>query len=299
MRRAFLELQGRLADALGELEGTALPLETVPDDRGGEARARLLDDGDLLERAAVMFSHAARRPVPPVLAERKPALAGGSYDAVSVSSVVHPRNPHAPTGHLNLRFFVAQQPQGESEWWFGGGVDLTPHYGYRSDAVLWHGAARAACARFGAELYDRFKRACDDYYFIPHRSEWRGIGGLFFDRLGLESFDSSLEFALSVGSMFCATYPSIVERRSGIAYGERERLFQLYRRGRYVEFNLVCDRGTRFGLEAGVRIEAVLASMPPRASWRSVSPAAPGSVEARLEEDFLRPRDWLAATPAP
>jgi coproporphyrinogen III oxidase len=275
----------RFADA--QLEG----------ERGGVARPRVLSDGAVLERAAVNFSHTRGASLPAAASQRRPEIAGRAYEAVSTSLIVHPRNPYAPTTHANLRFFVAHAPAAPPVWWFGGGFDLTPYYGFEEDAVHWHRTARDACAPFGAELYPRLKRECDAYFFLPHRGEPRGIGGLFFDDYAEGGFERCAAFAASVAEHFLRAYLPILARRKATPYGERERAFQLYRRGRYVEFNLVYDRGTRFGLQAGGRTESILASLPPLAAWRYDWHPEPGTPEERLYRDFLRPRDWLAEFP--
>ena len=224
----------------------------------------------------------------------RPELAGRSFHATGVSLVIHPRNPYVPTSHANVRFFIAEKPGAEPVWWFGGGFDLTPYYGFETDAVHWHRIASEACKPFGNEVYPRFKRWCDEYFFLRHRNEPRGIGGLFFDDLNQWGFERCFAFMRSVGDHYLPAYQPIVERRRDTPYGEREREFQLYRRGRYVEFNLVYDRGTLFGLQSGGRTESILMSLPPLVRWKYDWHPEPGSEEARLYEVFLKPRDWLA-----
>jgi coproporphyrinogen III oxidase len=244
----------------------------------------------------VNFTHTLGRRMPPTATERRPELAGRSYQAVSISLIVHPRNPYAPTSHANFRFFIATDDAGVEEpaWWFGGGFDMTPYYGFEEDAVHWHRTARDACAPFGKALYPELKKQCDEYFFLAHRREARGVGGVFFDDLSEGGFAHCFAFQRSVGDAFLEAYLPILQRRKDTPYGEHQREFQLYRRGRYVEFNLIYDRGTRFGLQTGARVESVLASMPPLAAWRYDWQPRPGSPEAKLSEDFLRPRDWLA-----
>ncbi len=286
----LLALQERICDALAAEDGGAdFARDQLPGERGGLARPWVLEDGRVFERAAVAFSHTAGARLPAAVTERREGLEGSTFDAVSVSLIVHPQSPYVPTVHFNLRCFLA----GTGAWWFGGGFDLTPTYGFEDDAVHWHRTARDACLPFGADLYPRLKRRCDEYFHLPHRGEQRGIGGLFFEDLAKPDFVTCFGLVRSVGDHFLPAYPPIVRRRRETPYGERERDFQLIRRGRYVEFNLLYDRGTRFGLEAGARVESVLASMPPRVRWRYDWKPEPGSPEARLATDFLVARDWL------
>jgi coproporphyrinogen III oxidase len=254
------------------------------------ARPRVLEGGAVFEKAAVNFSHTRGAQLPPAATERRPDAAGSAFESVALSLIVHPRNPYVPTSHANLRFFALAS----GAWWFGGGFDLTPCYGFVEDAVHWHRCARAACKPFGEDVYPAFKKACDDYFYLAHREEPRGIGGLFFDDLDAGGFERCFALARSVGDHYVQAYLPIVRRRRDTPFGQRERDFQLYRRGRYVEFNLVIDRGTRYGLQSGRRVESVLASMPPLAAWRYDWKPEPGTPEARLYTDFLRPRDWLA-----
>lgn len=294
-RAYLLDLQERLCAALAAVEpgGAGFEREDVADERGGSARLLRLAGGAIFERAVVHFSHARAT----LMSGRRPELAGCGYEAVSLSAILHPRNPYVPIAHANLRFFLARPAGAETVWWFGGGFDLTPVYGFVEDAVHWHRTARVACAPFGEELYPRFKRACDEYFYLPHRGETRGVGGLFFEDLAEPDFAGAFAFVRSVGEHFLPAYLPILERRKSLAWGERERAFQLFRRGRYVELNLLYDRGTRHGLESGVRAERVLASLPPLAAWPEPFTPDPGSPEARLAEDFLRPRDWLGENP--
>ncbi|HET9234784.1 MAG TPA: oxygen-dependent coproporphyrinogen oxidase [Candidatus Eisenbacteria bacterium] len=262
------------------------------DPESGLSRPRVLSSGRVFERAAANFTHARGGALPPAASVRHPDLAGEPFQAVSLSVIVHPQNPYVPTTHLNLRFFSA----GES-WWFGGGMDLTPFYGFEEDVRHWHRVARDACRPFGEEVYPRMKRWCDDYFFLKHRGEPRGVGGVFFDDFAEWPFEMTFAFVRSVGDHFLTAYLPIVERRKDHPFGEREREFQLYRRGRYVEFNLIQDRGTLYGLQSGRRVEAVLSSLPPHATWDYGWHPVPGSSEAELYEIFLKPRDWLGNEP--
>ena len=299
--RAFLtDLQEVLCSALEREDGGALFRRDVREgERGGLARPRVLEGGAVIERCGVHFSHALGDALPPAATERRPELAGRGYEALSLSLIVHPRNPYAPTAHMNVRSFFARDERPASDggretvWWFGGGFDLTPYYGFEEDARHWHRTARAACEPFGPELYPRLKAWCDRYFFLAHRGEPRGIGGLFFDDWSEGGFEPSFALLRSVGEHFLPAYRPILARRKDTPWGERERDFQLWRRGRYVEFNLLQDRGTRFGLQAGGRSESILVSLPPLASWRYDWSPAPGTPEARLQTDFLRPRDWV------
>lgn len=251
---------------------------------GGGGRSRVLSEGAVFEKAGVGFSHVTGAALPPSATATRPDLAGRPYDALGVSLVIHPRNPYVPTTHANVRYF-----QAGDIWWFGGGFDLTPYYGFDEDAIHWHRTARGAC---GPELYPRFKQWCDDYFFLKHRGEPRGIGGIFFDDFNEPGFQRSFTLLRHVGDAFLPAYLPIVQRRQKHAHGQRERDFQLYRRGRYVEFNLVWDRGTLFGLQSGGRTESILMSLPPLVAWRYDWKPAPGTPEARLYEHFLKPRDW-------
>jgi coproporphyrinogen III oxidase len=232
--------------------------------------------------------------MPPSASASRPDLAGRSFHALGLSLVLHPRNPYAPTTHANVRFFLAEQDGAEPVWWFGGGYDLTPYYGFEPDCVHWHTIAREACLPFGDSVYPRFKKRCDDYFFLKHRNEPRGIGGLFFDDLNEWGFDTCFAFLRSVGDSFLPAYLPILQRRKDTPFGERERQFQLYRRGRYVEFNLLYDSGTSFGLRSGGRTEAILMSLPPLVAWRYNWHPQAGSEEAKLYSDFLRPTDWVS-----
>jgi coproporphyrinogen III oxidase len=290
----LLDLQEGLIDRLESFEdGARFERVVLPGERGGEARPCVLEDGAVLERVAVSFTRSHSSRAPSALLERRPELEDRGYAAASLSVIVHPRNPYAPASHLNLRFFEIEGPEGE--WWFAGGCDLTPTYGFIEDAVEWHRALDHACRPFGSEVYREYKRACDRYYWLPHRNETRGVGGLFFDRLTEGGFERCMGLARSIGAAYATTYPLLLERRSRHPFGDRERRFQLYRRGRYVEFNLLYDRGTRYGLEAGVRADSVLGSLPPLVAWGR-DPSRDGLEDAGAEADlarFLVARDWL------
>ena len=294
VRTYLLDLQDRVCAELADIDGGPQFREDAwQRPQGGGGRTRILTDGAVFEQAGVGFSHVHGERLPPSASARRPELAGRSFEVMGVSLVIHPRNPYVPTSHCNVRFFVADSPGQDPLWWFGGGLDLTPYYGFEEDAVHWHSTASRACAPFGVDWYPRFKHWCDEYFFIRHRGEARGIGGIFFDDLSEPGFDQSFAFLRSVGDCFLDAYLPIVERRKTMPYGERERDFQLYRRGRYVEFNLVYDRGTLFGLQSGGRTESILMSLPPLVRWRYDWRPQPGSAEARLYDEFLKPRDWI------
>ena len=290
----LLDLQDRICAGLAAEDGSAEFREDCWQRAGGGGgRSRVLSDGPVLEKAGVGFSHVFGDRMPPSATAHRPELAGASWQALGVSLVIHPRNPYAPTSHANVRFFIADRPGKEAVWWFGGGYDLTPYYGFEEDCVHWHRTARDACEPFGADWYARFKRWCDEYFFIKHRNEARGVGGLFFDDLSEGGFDHSFGFMRAVGDSYLDAYLPILRQRKTMAYGEREREFQLLRRGRYVEFNLVYDRGTVFGLQTGGRTESILMSLPPLVRWEYDRQPEPGSPEAALTERFLQPQDWV------
>ena len=293
--REFLDgLQRRICTSLARLDGGPGFLgDDLPREGGGVSRPRVLEAGPVFEKAAVHFTHSEGQRLPAAATERRSELAGRGYEALSVSLIVHPRSPYVPTCHANFRFFQAQDEKtGDVAWWFGGGFDCTPFYGFEEDARHWHRTARAACDIHASRPYPRFKAQCDAYFFLPHRGEPRGIGGIFYDDFDEGGFDAAFALWKSTADAFLAAYVPIVEQRRDLKWGERERAFQLYRRGRYVEFNLLQDRGTRFGLEAGARTESILASLPPLVAWRYDWQPEPGSPEAALYTDFLRPRDW-------
>ncbi len=297
--RAYLEgLQDSICSAMESEDGAGRFSEeawTRPE--GGGGRTRVLSGGAVFEKAGVAFSHVVGTALPPAASARRPDIAGRPWSALGVSVVIHPKNPFAPTSHANVRHFVAGAGGPAPVWWFGGGWDLTPYYGFEDDAVHWHRTARGAVAPFGADLHARFRKACDDYFYLKHRGEPRGIGGLFFDDFDELGFDRSFALARSVGDAFIPAYRPIVARRKETPYGEREREHQLRRRGRYVEFNLLQDRGTLFGLQSGGRAESILMSLPPLARWDYGAAPQPGSPEARLLDFFLKPRDWLGNAP--
>jgi len=293
VRHYLLDLQDRICAAIVAEDGAVAFHEDDWQRPAGGGRTRVARDGALLEQGGVNFSHVAGDRLPPSATAGRPELAGCGFEAIGLSLVLHPRNPYVPTSHANLRFFIARGASQGPVWWFGGGFDLTPYYGFEEDAVHWHRCARDACAPFGEDVYPRFKRWCDDYFYIKHRNEPRGIGGLFFDDLDAWGFAHTFAFLKSVGDQYLSAYLPIVRRRKGIQYGERERAFQKYRRGRYVEFNLVYDRGTLFGLQSGGRTESILMSLPPEVSFRYDWHPEPGSPEAELYERFLQPKDWL------
>ena len=288
------DLQDRICDALAELDGEkGFREDSWTREEGGGGRSRVLEEGGVFEKAGINFSHVHGPGLPASATAHRPELAGRSFQALGVSLVIHPRNPYVPTSHANVRFFLAEKDGAEPVWWFGGGFDLTPYYGFREDAVHWHRTARAACAPFGDDLYPRLKRWCDEYFYLRHRAEPRGVGGLFFDDYNDAGFERSFAFMRSVGDHYLPAYAPIVERRRDHPWGDRERDFQLYRRGRYVEFNLVYDRGTLFGLQTGGRTESILMSLPPLVKWRYDWHPQPGTPEAELYDTFLQPRDWV------
>jgi len=293
----LLGLQRDLCAQLESVENPNHPFIVDAWDRpaGGGGITRVLEGGDVFEKAGVNFSHVMGDKLPPSATATRPQLAGRPFHATGVSVVIHPRNPYAPTSHANVRFFFAPaRAADESDvWWFGGGFDLTPYYGFREDAIEWHRTAKAACDPFGAHLYPELKQACDRYFYIKHRSEPRGIGGLFFDDFDAGGFDNAFAFMQSVGDHFGKAYLPILKRRKDTPYGERERAFQRYRHGRYVEFNLVYDRGTLFGLQSDGRAESILMSLPSDVSWKYDYAPEPGTPEAELYETFLVPQDWV------
>jgi len=283
----FLALQKEIVARLEAADGNAFKTDEWKRAEGGGGLTRVIEDGGLFERGGVNFSRVKGGQLPPSATASRPQLAGQAWEAMGISLVLHPRNPYCPTVHLNVRFFAAKDA-----WWFGGGMDLTPYYGFEEDARHFHGCCKQALEPFGAEYYPRFKAWCDRYFHLKHRDEPRGIGGVFFDDFAEADFDFSFRLARSVGDAFLPAYLPILEKRRAMPFGERERSFQLYRRGRYVEFNLVYDRGTLFGLQSGGRAESVLMSLPPHATWRYDWKPAPGSPEEKLYTDFLKPRDW-------
>lgn len=295
----FMDLQDRLCLAFEQSDGQAqFSREELSSPEGSSARPRVLSEGAAIEKAAVQFTHSKGARLPPAATERNPALADQPFEAASISAIVHPRNPYAPIAHLNLRMFLVTGTT-PPLWYFGGGFDLTPCYGFEEDAVHFHQMAKAACQPFGEQIYPRLKEQCDQYFFLTHRQEPRGIGGLFFDDWTEGGFAHSLAFVKSVGEHFPKSYLPLLERRKDMPYTQLQRDFQLYRRGRYAEFNLVIDRGTKYGLQSGRRVESVLASLPPLASWKYNWQPEEGSVEERLYQDFLHPRDWAQTLDVP
>ena len=290
----LLALQGRLCDVIEELDSRGLFVQDAwQRPQGGGGVSRVLEGGAVFEKAGINFSHVSGEGLPPSATGNRPELAGRRFQAMGVSVVMHPDNPNVPTSHMNVRFFLAEKPGEAPLWWFGGGFDLTPYYGFAEDARHWHRVAQAACSGFGEDVYPKFKKWCDDYFFIRHRGEARGIGGLFFDDLNEWGFDRCFQFLQSVGDHYLPAYRPLVERRKDLAFTGRQKDFQRYRRGRYVEFNLVYDRGTLFGLQSGGRTESILMSLPPDVHWKYNWQPEENTEEARLYEEFLKPRDWL------
>lgn len=289
----LLGLQERIVAALEEVDGQAFGTDAWQRPEGGGGISRIIENGHVFERGGVGFSHVMGKNLPPSAAANRPELAGRNWEAMGVSLVLHPRNPYAPTVHMNVRFFTATAEGEEPIWWFGGGMDLTPYYGFEEDARHFHQTCRDALQAFGEELHPRYKKWCDDYFYLKHRQEPRGIGGIFFDDLNEGGFERCFALQQSVGDHFIASYVPILQKRKDMAYGERERDFQTYRRGRYVEFNLVFDRGTLFGLQSGGRTESILMSMPPVVTWRYNWQPEAGSPEAKLTSDFLIHREWV------
>ena len=298
VRAYLLDLQCRIVGAVQAADGKPFVRDGWQREPGGrlagDGLTQLVEDGELVERGGCNFSHVKGQALPPSATQHRPELAGAPFEALGVSLVMHPRNPYVPTVHMNVRLFAAL-PEGRAPTvWFGGGMDLTPYYGFEEDARHFHRCCRDALAPFGADLHPRFKRWCDEYFFLKHRNEPRGVGGIFFDDFAEGGFDHGFALMKSVGDAFLGAWMPIVQRRRAMPYGERERDFQAVRRGRYVEFNLVFDRGTLFGLQSGGRTESILMSMPPIVRWRYDWHPEPATPEARLYTDFLRPRDWLA-----
>ncbi|MGI2189526.1 oxygen-dependent coproporphyrinogen oxidase [Shewanella oncorhynchi] len=293
--KAFLiDLQNRICAGLQVLDGQAtFAADSWTRAEGGGGTSRVLTQGAVFEQAGVNFSHVTGAAMPASATAHRPELAGRSFEAMGVSLVIHPNNPYIPTTHANVRFFIAQKEGADPVWWFGGGFDLTPYYPFEEDVREWHQTSKNICAPFGDEVYPKYKKWCDEYFFLPHRNETRGVGGLFFDDLNQAGFEQSFSFMQAVGNGFLTAYAPIVERRKETEFGERERQFQLYRRGRYVEFNLVYDRGTLFGLQTGGRTESILMSMPPLVRWQYAYTPEAGSPEADLYDNYLKPRDWV------
>ena len=295
VKNYLLELQNRICEGLqAEDGGSCFQEDSWVREEGGGGRSRVITGGAVFEKGGVNFSHVHGNQLPPSATAARPELAGRSFEAMGVSLVMHPENPYVPTSHANVRFFIAEKEGEQPVWWFGGGYDLTPYYGNQEDCQHWHRTAKAACEPFGEEIYPRFKQWCDDYFYLKHRSEPRGVGGLFFDDFNEPGFEQSFALMRAVGDSYLDAYRPIVQRRKGATWGEREREFQLYRRGRYVEFNLVYDRGTLFGLQTGGRTESILMSLPPLVRWEYNWQPEPNSPEAELYEIYLQPRDWVS-----
>jgi len=290
----LLDLQDRICAGLETEDGSATFEEDLwqREGGGGGGRTRLLADGAVFEQAGINFSHVEGASMPASATAHRPELAGRNFQAMGVSLVIHPHNPYVPTSHANVRFFIAEKEGEDPIWWFGGGFDLTPYYGNDEDVIQWHQTAKEACEPFGEDAYPKYKKWCDDYFYLKHRNEPRGVGGLFFDDLNEEGFEKSFAFMRSVGDHYLPAYQPIIARRKDTEFGERERDFQLYRRGRYVEFNLVFDRGTLFGLQTGGRTESILMSLPPLVKWRYNWNPEAGTPEAKLYEHYLVPQDW-------
>ncbi|MDH4396753.1 MAG: oxygen-dependent coproporphyrinogen oxidase [Limnobacter sp.] len=293
-KQFFTGLQTQIIDGMAALEEQPFHTDQWDRPEGGGGKTRVLENGSFLERGGVNFSHVMGNKLPGSATASRPEMAGASFEAMGVSLVFHPRNPYVPTVHMNVRLFAATNPAGESIWWFGGGMDLTPYYGFEEDARHFHQSCKDALDPFGADYHPRFKKWCDEYFFLKHRQEARGVGGVFFDDFSELGFDNSFALTQSVGNSFLNAYLPIAQRRKDTPYGERERDFHAYRRGRYVEFNLVFDRGTLFGLQSGGRTESILMSMPPEVKWRYDWKPEAGTPEAKLYTDFLPHKDWLA-----
>jgi coproporphyrinogen III oxidase len=294
VKNYLINLQDKLCEALQQEDGAAqFKQDEWQRPEGGGGRSRVITDGAVFEKGGVNFSHVHGQGLPPSATQARPELAGRSFQAMGVSLVMHPHNPFVPTSHANVRLFVAEKAGEQPVWWFGGGYDLTPYYGFEEDCQHWHQTAQAACEPFGEDYYRRYKQWCDEYFFLPHRNEPRGIGGLFYDDLNEGGFEHCFGFMQSVGNSYLPAYLPIVQRRKRQAYDEQQRQFQLYRRGRYVEFNLVQDRGTIFGLQSKGRTESILMSLPPLVRWEYDWQPQPGSKEAELTEKFLINKQWI------
>jgi len=294
IKNYLLNLQQSICDELAAEDGAKTFIaDEWQREQGGGGRSCVLTDGAVFEQAGINFSHVFGDGLPASATAHRPELAGRSFQAMGVSLVIHPHNPYVPTSHANVRFFIAEKPGEDPVWWFGGGFDLTPYYGFEEDVVHWHQTAKRACEPFGDDVYARYKKWCDEYFYLKHRNEPRGVGGLFFDDLNEWGFDKCFAFMQSIGDHYINAYLPIVQIRKHTTFGERERDFQLYRRGRYVEFNLVYDRGTLFGLQSGGRTESILMSMPPLVKWRYNWQPEAGSAEAELYNKYLKPKDWI------
>jgi len=292
LKNYFTGLQARIVAELEAFDGGAFRTDAWDRPEGGGGISRLIEEGAFFERGGVNFSHVTGTKLPPSASAHRPELAGRAWEAMGVSLVLHPRNPYCPTAHMNVRCFIASKAGEDPVWWFGGGMDLTPYYGFEADAAHFHRTCRDALSPFGDDVYARYKQWCDEYFFLKHRNEPRGVGGVFFDDLSEGGFERCFNLTQAVGNAFTTAYLPILAKHRDDAYGERERDFQAYRRGRYVEFNLVWDRGTLFGLQSGGRTESILMSLPPIVKWRYDWQPEPGTPEAQLYEVFLKPRDW-------
>ena len=294
VKEYLMQLQDNICNDLSHADGAKNFVEdSWVREEGGGGRSRVITEGAVFEKGGVNFSHVSGAEMPASATAHRPELAGRRFEAMGVSLVMHPHNPYVPTSHANVRFFIAEKEGADPVWWFGGGYDLTPYYGNDEDCQHWHQTAKSACEPFGADVYPRYKKWCDDYFHLKHRNEPRGIGGLFFDDLNETGFEQSFAFMRSVGDSYTKAYAPIIERRKDQPFGERERQFQLYRRGRYVEFNLVYDRGTLFGLQTGGRTESILMSLPPLVRWEYDWHPKPGTDEAKLYDHYLQPREWV------
>lgn len=305
IKHYFEALQNHIAERLSQIDGEPFTEDTWardpnehPNKLAGGGRGLVLENGNVIEKGGINFSHVTGQAMPASATANRPELAGRHFEALGVSLVIHPKNPYAPTSHMNVRFFIAEKDGEDPIWWFGGGYDLTPYYGFEADCIHWHKTAKNACTPFGEDVYPAFKQWCDEYFYLKHRDEPRGIGGVFFDDLNPDKdprwdFDTAFNFIQNIGNSYINAYAPILERRKDTPFGERERNFQCYRRGRYVEFNLVFDRGTLFGLQSGGRTESILMSMPPVVHWQYNWQAEKDSKEAELHKHFLNPRDWV------
>ena len=299
VKEYLLTLQDNICEGLAEEDGKGEFVEDAWERaEGGGGRSRVLENGAVIEKGGVNFSHVFGKQLPPSATAARPELAGRGFEAMGVSLVIHPHNPFVPTSHANVRFFISEARAAEAEgeepvWWFGGGYDLTPYYGFEEDCIAWHQCAKNACEPFGAEIYPRFKKWCDEYFFLKHRNEARGVGGLFFDDFNELGFEQSFSLLQSIGDSYLQAYQPIVTKRKNTPFSEQQKTFQQFRRGRYVEFNLVYDRGTLFGLQSGGRTESILMSLPPTVKWQYNWQPEPGSAEAELAEKFLPHRDWI------
>ncbi len=291
----LLSLQDSICKQLSSIDGKSFVEDSWEREEGGGGRSRVLVDGNIIEKGGVNFSHVFGDSMPASATAHRPELAGRKFEAMGVSLVIHPLNPYIPTSHMNVRFFIAEKEGEQAIWWFGGGYDLTPYYGNKDDCIHWHQTAKDACDKFDSAYYPRFKKWCDEYFYLKHRNEARGIGGLFFDDFNELGFEQSFAFMQSIGNSYIDAYAPIINKRMHTSFAEREREFQLYRRGRYVEFNLVFDRGTLFGLQSGGRTESILMSLPPLVRWEYNYQAEAGSPEAELTDSFLPAQDWLSS----